>query len=207
MMTRFAKNLPSIIDGAGKGVVLDTLMEDGPRHSINEGNYNIANLQAAGTNASRAIGNTIMSGASAAGAFIDGVLPGSPVGNLSKSLGLSSSPDLLKASSSYMSSAFTNVSDVGSNIATAATMSGTKNVAGFETRASVPSVGAGSFHNPVAPPPQHIQNAFSTPTGFNTSQAMSAGGSNYVDNAKFVSAAESSGENKNIRSSTRNSSK
>jgi len=54
--------------------------------------------------------------------------------------------------------------------------------------------------------PTHINNAFSTPTGFNTSQAMSTGSSNYVNNAKFVSAAESSGANRNIRSSTRDSS-
>jgi len=69
----------------------------------------------------------------------------------------------------------------------------------------LPDVSSLRLTTPVAPP-QHIQNAFSTPTGFNTSQAMSAGGSNYVDNTKFVSEAESSGANRNIRSSTRDSS-
>ena len=56
---------------------------------------------------------------------------------------------------------------------------------------------SGAMFSPSSAAPSYAQNAFSTPTGFNTSQAMSAGGSNYVDNAKFVSAAESSGANRN----------
>jgi len=183
--------------GLGEGIIFGEVMSDAPKMSINEGNYNLARVQAAPNNVFSGIVNAGLATLTSSASMIDAVVPGSPMNNLSKKyLGTNLSTttaQLLHQSGESFGNAWKNVTNIGSN---------SQNVAGYP---SVPKPTQGSIYdtqgnniNPVAPAPQqaftplttkgpmaqipsYAQNAFRTPPMGNTIGAM--GGTTAYNNS------------------------
>jgi len=161
----------------GEGVIFGEVMSDAPKHSMNEGNYNMARLQAAPNNLISGAMTTVMSSVASAGNVLDTINPlGNPLNSMSnKYLGTNlstASTQLLNQSANSFGNAWRNVSNIGS---------GSHDVAGYSNTPQSNTY-APSIHNPVAPPvPQHAQTAFSTQPMAYTSAAMSDPGYNPAD--------------------------
>ena len=81
------KNLTNIANAGkaiGEGIIFGEVMGDAPKHSINEGDYNMARLQAAPNNVLSGATSAVMSAVASTGNILDAVNPfGSPFNNMS----------------------------------------------------------------------------------------------------------------------------
>ncbi|MGK0255691.1 MAG: hypothetical protein ACI81I_000297, partial [Arcobacteraceae bacterium] len=103
----------------GEGIILGEVMSDAPKHSINEGSYNLARLQAAPNNVMSGVMTTAMSSVASTANHLDSVNPfGNPFNSISsKHLGANLSTvsaQLLNQSSDSFGNAWQNVSNLGS---------------------------------------------------------------------------------------------